>query len=196
MPKIILWKDFNFKDDSFYKKIKNIKDNSLICSFSTNLQRNFFKTITRKGGKVLLALKKTTIVGLLVMEKKSSHTLDFLKKNLIKIILNLLFSKYWSDKKILFNYFINFLFMKENKILIKNNIVLVAVISSERGKKIGNKLIKKLKKITNKNIYVTTDYNNYKAQNFYKKNNFKFFNETFYGIRKLCIYKYKKNKLN
>ena len=94
------------------------------------------------------------------MEKKSSHTLDFLKKNLIKIILNLLFSKYWSDKKILFNYFINFLFMKENKILIKNNIVLVAVISSERGKKIGNKLIKKLKKIVNNNIYVLTDYNN------------------------------------
>ena len=57
MPKIILWKDFNFKDDSFYKKIKNIKDNSLICSFSTNLQRNFFKTTTRKGGKVLLSLK-------------------------------------------------------------------------------------------------------------------------------------------
>ena len=104
MSKIILWKDFNFKDDSFYKKIKNIKDNSLICSFSTNLQRNFFKTITRKGGKVLLALKNTTIVGLLVMEKKSSHTLDFLKKN-----------------------------------------------------------------------------------------NFKFFNETFYGIRKLCIYKQSKN---
>ena len=63
----------------------------------------------------------------------------------------------------------------------KNNIILVAMISSEREKK-----------ITNKNIYVTTDYNNYKAQNFYKKNNFKFFNETFYGIRKLCIYKYKK----
>ena len=67
MSKIILWKDFNFKNDSFYKKIKNIKDNSLICSFSTNLQRNFFKTTTRKGGKVLLALKKTNIVGLLVM---------------------------------------------------------------------------------------------------------------------------------
>ena len=80
MSKIILWKDFNFKDDSFYKEIKNIKDSSLICSFSTNLQKNFFKTITQKGGKVLLALKNAKIVGLLVMEKENSHTLYFLKK--------------------------------------------------------------------------------------------------------------------
>jgi GNAT superfamily N-acetyltransferase len=127
------------------------------------------------------------------MENKSIDSISFFKRNILNISLNLLFSKNMSDKKILLRYFFNFLFMKKDNVIIKNNIILVAVVPSERGKNIGKKLIKKLIKLVNSNLFVSTDSDNFRAQNFYKKNKFKYFKQIYYGIRKLYLYKLKNN---
>jgi|TARA_B100001964_G_C14095569_1_gene536856 ribosomal protein S18 acetylase RimI-like enzyme len=194
MIKVTTWQKI-LKDTKkkISKNFKYIKDDSLICSFSENLLKNFFDVVVKKNGKVLIAYKKSKIVGLLVMENKSIDSISFFKRNILNISLNLLFSKNMSDKKILLRYFFNFLFMKKDNVIIKNNIILVAVVPSERGKNIGKKLIKKLIKLVNSNLFVSTDSDNFRAQNFYKKNKFKYFKQIYYGIRKLYLYKLKNN---
>lgn len=190
MFKISSWKSLSKKNK---KKIninfKKIKSDSLICSFSPSLQNNFFDMIVKNNGRVLLAIKKNNIVGILVMERNNHETLKFLIRNKIKIAFHLLFSRYLSDKKILINYFFNFIFFKNINKTFNNNIVLVAVIPSERGKKIGEKLLNKLKKNVQKKIFVMTDEENYLSQKFYKKNNFKLEEKIYYGMRKLIVYK-------
>lgn len=176
----------------YFKSFKNIKTDSLICSFSYKLIERYFTYLIKNNGKVIIAYKSFEIIGILVFEKNTKSTMKFLSENKFNIFINLFFSKYLTDKIILFNLVKNFIFLKKENINIENNILLIAVNKVHRGKKIGEKLITYLKNIINEKIFVMTDKSNFQAIKFYKKNKFKFYKNTEYGFRKLSIFYLKK----
>lgn len=194
--KIVEWVNHKNLDLIFFEKIKKIKDTSLICSLRGSLLREYFDFIKNQNGTVLIGLNKKKIIGLLIFEKKKNTSIIFFKKNLFKIGLKLFISKFISDKIILLKFFINFFFLKKDQITgFNNQIVFLAINKNLIGQGFGRRFIDKIKKITNKNIYVLVEAANTKAQSFYIKNNFILYSNIMHGLNKVKVFKFS-NKLN
>jgi ribosomal protein S18 acetylase RimI-like enzyme len=194
--KIVEWVNNKSLNLIFFEKIKKIKDTSLICSLRRPLLIEYFDFIKSQNGTVLIGVNKNKIIGLLIFEKKKNISIIFFKKNLFKIGLKLFFSKLISDKIILLKFFINFFFLKKNQTTgFNNQIIFLAVDKNLTGQGFGKRFIDKIKKITNKNIYVLVETNNTKAQNFYIKNNFVLYFNIMHGLNKIKVFKFS-NKLS
>jgi ribosomal protein S18 acetylase RimI-like enzyme len=179
---------------NLFNELKKIKPDSLICSFSHILVEKYFDYLKKNQGIIVSAFKFNKIIGILIFEKSSKNTLDFLANNKLKIFLNLFFSKDLLDKKKLFSLIFNFFFFKKHSKFFKNNIVLFAINKRFRGKHIGKKMVSYLRTKVKEKIYVMTDNCNYSAKYFYKKNNFIFLNNIKYGKRLLSVFY--SNKIN
>lgn len=184
MLKIKEWYQLKEKN-KFSINIENIKINSLICSIPKNILIKYLNNV-EKNGRVIVCQKKE-IIGLLIFETNPIRSINFLKKNLIDIIFGLLFKKNLRSKIILLKYFIDYIFFK--KINLKNQIILLAVKKNFRNIGIGKKLINFLLKKKYQSICVTSDFNNYRAHNFYQKNNFFFYENINLGLRKIKVFK-------
>ena len=184
MLKIKEWYQLKEKN-KFSIDIENIKINSLICSIPKNILIKYLNNVEKKG-RVIVCQKKE-IIGLLIFETNPIRSIKFLKKNLIDIIFGLLIKKNLRSKIILIKYFIDYIFFK--KINLKNQIILLAVKKNFRNIGIGKKLINFLLKKKYQSICVTSDFNNYRAHNFYQKNNFFFYENINLGLRKIKVFK-------
>lgn len=179
-------------ETKLFQEFKKIKPDSLICSFSKILFEKYFNYLKKNKGIIIIAYKSKQIVGILIFERSSKITLDFLEKNKFEILLNLFLSKYLSDKKILFFLVINYFFFKKKIKFFKNNILLIAVNKNYRRKKIGKRMITFLRKKIKQSIFVMTDRSNNLAKSFYKQNKFYFLKNINYGNRSLSIFYSKK----
>ena len=184
-------KHFSKVNKKFLNELKQIKPDSLLFSFSRQLILKYFKYLLKKDGIIIFITKNKKIYGCLIFEKSTKDTLDFLKKNSILILKNLLFSKYFTDKIILINIVVNWIFFNKQVSSYKNNIIIIAVKKKMRGNQIGTKLILFLKKNIKQRIYVMAYASNILAHKFYIKNNFKLEKNIKYGLRKLKVYYYK-----
>ena len=194
--KIVEWVNHKSLNLIFFEKIKKIKDTSLICSLRGSLLIEYFDFIKSQNGTVLIGLNKNKIIGLLIFEKKKNTSIIFFKKNLFKIGLKLFFSKFISDKIILLKFFINFFFLKKNQMTgFNNQIIFLAIDKKLIGQGFGRKFIDKIKKKTNKDIYVLVETANTKAQHFYMKNNFLLHSNILHGLNKIKVFKLS-NKLS
>ena len=184
-------KHFTRINKKFLNELKQIKPDSLLFSFSKKLILKYFKYLSKKDGIIIFITKNKKIYGCLIFEKSTEDTLNFLKNNSILIFKNLLFSKYLTDKIILINIVVNWIFFNKPDSLYRNNIIIIAVKKEMRGNQIGTKLISFLKKKIKEKIYVMAYANNILAHKFYIKNNFKLKKNIKYGLRKLKVYCYK-----
>lgn len=189
--KIIEWDNNKNLNLSFFKKVKKIKETSLICSLKKSMLKEYFDFIQDQNGIILIGIIKNTVAGLLIFEKKKNTSIIFFKKNLIRIGLKLFFSKFISDKIILLKFFINLFFLRKNQNTgFNNQIIFLAIDKDIINQGFGRKLINKIKKITNKDIYVLAEFTNIKAQEFYIKNNFYFYSDIRHGLNKIKVFKF------
>jgi ribosomal protein S18 acetylase RimI-like enzyme len=91
----------------------------------------------------------------------------------------------------MFKFFINFFFLQRNQITgYDNQIVFLAIDKNLIGQGFGGRFVDKIKKNTNKDIYVLVEAANTKAQNFYIKNNFFFYSNIVHGLNKIKVFKF------
>jgi ribosomal protein S18 acetylase RimI-like enzyme len=192
---IIEWNKKNNLNVSFFKRIKKIKEYSLICSLKEKTLIEYFNFIINQKGIVLVGINRNKVDGLLIFEKKKNTSINFFNKNLFSIGLKLFFSGLASDKIIFLKFFVNFFFLKKKNIGFNNQIIFLAIDKNKINQGYGKLFINKIKKIILENIYVLVESNNTKAQNFYIKNNFFYYSDIKHGFNKIKIFKFL-NKLN
>lgn len=158
--------------------------NSLLSNIGHSLFFEFCKYLEKRSETKYYLLFKRNIISCLIFTRNGYEVINFLRRNIFKISIKLLFNMNLFNKYLLINSFFASLYNLNEKFF-KNEIIIIATDKNFRNRGSASLLVKKVfRKYKILNVKSEID-----SKKFYKRNNFKLVWEKKLGFKKYFFFK-------